>query len=161
MKIYLLTIIIIALGGCKLISVDLFDSNADKIELFNKIIINPLEMDSIIKNSEFYKEEVSDYFFKNTPDYITVVKFLEKNKGRKVTLLYNKKFSMTRYPVQGVYKNGKDIYFHEISYIYDDRESNTLNDLRNIIMISFELRDSKWCFYSLSTWNKEELDRLY
>lgn len=45
------------LGGCQALNVHLFDSNNAKIELFNKIINNPERMDSIIKNSEFYKEE--------------------------------------------------------------------------------------------------------
>lgn len=86
MKKYFFTIFVVLLGGCQVINLHIFDSNADKIELLNKIINQPEGIDSIFKNSEFYKEEVSYYFFKNTPGYITVVKFLEKNKGRKVTL---------------------------------------------------------------------------
>lgn len=155
---YLFTIFVVLLGGCQVINLHIFDSNAEKIELLNKIINQPEGIDSIIKNSEFYKEEVSYYFFKNTPGYITVVKFLENNKGRKVTLLYNKKFSITSYPVQGIYKDGEDIYFHEISYIYEDKQ---VNGLPNVILIRFEQRDSEWCFEALSIWNKEELDRLY
>ncbi|MBX3044630.1 MAG: hypothetical protein KIT33_01390 [Candidatus Kapabacteria bacterium] len=114
MKKSVVIIFIALLGGCQAINVHLFDNSNAKIELLNKIINNPEAMDSIIKNSKFYDAEVSNYFFNNTPAYIAVVSFLEKNKGRKVTLLYNKKFTMTRYPIQGVYKDGKEVHFHEI-----------------------------------------------
>ena len=163
MKIQFSMLILMAMiiSGCKLIYVDLFDSNNAKIELFNKIISNPERIESIIINSKFYKEEVSNYFLKNTTAFNDVVKFLEKNKGREISLLYNKKFSITSYPVQGNYKDGEDIYFHEISYIYVSDKSNSVKDMLNVIMISFVLHDSNWFFKNINMWNKEELERLY
>lgn len=157
----ILILFITLLGGCQAINVHLFDGSNAKIELFNKIINNPEELDSIIKCSKFYDENVSDYFFKNKTAYIAVVTFLLKNKDRKVSLLYNKKFSMIRYPVQGIYKDGEDIYFHVISYIYVSNKSNSFKEVIDVIMISFVLHDSNWFFKNISRWNKEELDRLY
>ncbi|MBX3044631.1 MAG: hypothetical protein KIT33_01385 [Candidatus Kapabacteria bacterium] len=161
MKKSVLTLIVLLLGGCQAINVHLFDSSNAKIELFNTIINNPEAMDSIIKNSKFYHAVLSDYFFKNTSNYNNVVEFLKKNQRKKGSLLYNKKFTITEYPVENVYENGKDIYYHEISFIYEDGESDLVDDGDNVLMISFEFRDTKWCFIGLREWTKEQLDRLY
>ena len=161
MKILFSILILIAMiiSGCKLIHVDLFDSNNAKIELFNKIINNPEAMDSIIKCSKFYHHEIGKYFFENPS--VSLLKFLKQNKGNNGSLLYNKKFTMTRYPIKHVYENGIDIYIHEISFIFEDGESDLLEGGGSVIKIGFEFLNSKWYFKGLSVWTKDGMYRRY